>query len=194
MAQRLSINTHFFQVFVLVIAWAWGFGSAAHADDFRNATWGMSFDDVIDLHPRELPADRRIGYVAFSSTLAGLDVEIFYEFNADAELVAAGYSIHAEPERSQEALEEYNTLNSLLRKRYPDSLTPERKFTKQTFAEDPAQWGRALRVGQLTVDWQHALPRTEIRHVLSGSRREVSHTLRYRATLGSQEQNALDQL
>lgn len=164
------------------------------ASDFRNATWGMLFDEVIALHAGELPADRRIGYVAFSSILADLEVEIFYRFDADEQLVAAGYVIQAEPERSQMALDDYGKLNQLLRKRYPQSEEPRQLFTKQTFAQDPKQWGRALRVGQLSLAWQHEEPRTQISHTLRGNRRALAHVLEYTAILETSQSDALDQL
>ena len=61
------------------------------ASDFRDASWGMSLRDILALHPGELPADRKIGYLTFDSKLANLDVKIYYRFDTDDQLSEAGY-------------------------------------------------------------------------------------------------------
>ena len=71
-------------------------GSTVLAADFRDASWGMSMRDVLALHPGELPADRKIGYLTFDSKLARLDVKIYYRFDSDGELFQAGYEIRTE--------------------------------------------------------------------------------------------------
>ena len=56
----------------------------------------MTRDDVVALHPGELPADRRIGASGFDGQLAGFDVLIVYRFDDQGLLFEAGYEINSQ--------------------------------------------------------------------------------------------------
>ena len=72
----------------------------ANATDFRNARWGMTLSDVVALHADQLPADRRLGRIAYDGKLANLDVLIYYRFDEAGALAEAGYEGFVfEPER-----------------------------------------------------------------------------------------------
>ncbi len=166
----------------------------AVAADFREASWGMSLRDVLALHEGEIPSDRRIGYVAYEAKLANLDVYIFYRFDEEGLLHQAGYQVAAIPEEGDAAIADYEQLNDLLRKRYPEAGEPEQNWRNRLFETKPDEWGRAVRVGHMSYEWTHTIQRTNISHTLSGNRREVSHILLYEDAVEESEQGVLDQL
>ncbi len=165
-----------------------------YATDFRDATWGMTLRDVIALHPEEVPADRRIGAIAFDGKLAGLEVLIFYRFDEEGALYQAGYDILTDEDAGSSAITAYETLNNLLRQRYPESSTPDQAWRNPLFEDRPDEWGRAVRIGHMSYEWVHKVPRTTISHTLSGNRRNISHTLQYEAAVEEADQSVLEQL
>ncbi len=164
------------------------------AADFREASWGMTLRDVLALHEGEIPADRRIGYVAYEAKLANLDVYIFYRLDEEGLLHQAGYEVTAVPEEGDAAIADYEQLNALLRKRYPEAAAPVQNWRNRLFESKPEEWGRAVRVGHMAYEWEHVIPRTKITHTLSGNRREMSHILMYEDAVEDSEQGVLDQL
>ena len=164
------------------------------AADFRDATWGMTRDQIVALHPGELPADRRIGAIGFDGTLAGLDVLIFYRFDEQGLLFEAGYEINTEDVAALTIVEQYNTLNGLLLRRYPDAGAPQQIWRNRLFADKPEEWGRAVNSRHLTYQWQFTGGRTRVEHTLQRGRRDISHMLLYAAVGQQSDQDVLDQL
>ena len=163
------------------------------AADFRDASWGMSLRDVLALHPGELPADRKIGYLAYEGKLARLDMKIFYRFDSDGLLYQAGYLFKTDG-REDVVLDDYERLNELLRKRYPNAEAYEKNWSNDLFTAKPGEWARAVRIGHLEFDWQHEASGLLITHSLRGSRREISHVLEYEASSDHSIGDALEQL
>lgn len=176
----------------LLVAFS-GMTSLAAASDFRDAEWGMTLRQVLALHPGELPADRRIRYVAFDGKLVNLDVKIFYQFNSDGELFQAGYQFLTE-DRLEAVIGDYQRLNALLKKRYPESGDPVQSWHNRLFEDKPEEWARAVRIGHLDYLWQHTVSGSVIAHSLSGSRREISHLLSYEAAPEDVAESDLEQL
>ena len=185
-------NKHSFvkTIFLTIVL---GAGAATYASDFRDASWGMSLRDVLALHPGELPADRKIGYLTYDSKLANLDVKIFYRFDSDDQLSEAGYLFMTE-DREDVVLEDYERLNDLLRKRYPSAAQSEKTWSNDLFQDKPEEWARAIRVGHLVIHWEHEDTGSLITHSLTGTRREVTHILSYTAAMGESLDSVLDQL
>ena len=164
------------------------------AADFRQASWGMTFDEVLALHPGVLPADRRIRYLTYESKLAQLDVKIFYRFDDEGALYQAGYEVALDEDDSEAALADYEKLNGLLLQRYPEAQPPEQIWRKQVFKDNPDKWARAVRVGHMSYIWRHSIPGTEITHSIGGTRRELAHLLTYQAKADNSDASVLDQL
>jgi len=162
--------------------------------DFRNTHWGMSLAEVMAQHSGQLPADRRHQRIAYDGQLGELPVRIYYQFSADDALVEGGYEVRTESLSPEAAIEQYLTLNALLRQKYPSSETPRQVWDKTVFKADPKQWGRAVRVGQLTYDWQHTASGTHIQHSLTGNRRSLAHHLSYTARDTAIQDDVLEQL
>lgn len=168
-------------------------GTAA-GTDFRSATWGMSMADVIALHPEQLPADRRLNHIAFDGKLAGLDVLIYYRFDETGALVEAGYEIATRNRDDQLVIDDFNALNTLLRRKYQDAEEPQLSWRNRIFESKPNQWGRAVRIGHLTYEWSYRAARTSIQHSLSGDRRNIKHLLRYEWRRDQSSQDVLENL
>ena len=182
------------RVVVVVLLLASLVANSAVAADFRGTSWGMTLSEVLAQHPGEIPADQRIGYLTYESKLANFDVKIFYRFDDEGALIQAGYDIAADPILRESIVADYQQLNQLLRKRYPQSGEPEQSWVRQIFKDQPEHWDRAVRLGHVTYLWQHSLPGTSIEHSLQGSRRKIDHVLLYQALEQESEQGVLDQL
>ena len=180
------------QIGILLVACA--HPSLVQAEDFRNASWGMSLNDIITLHPDEIPADRRIGAIAFDGKLGSLDVLIFYRFDERGRLFQAGYEVVTEDFTPNETIDHYTTLNSLLRRKYPDSEAPQQIWRNRLFEDDPDEWGQAVRSGHMSYQWRFNAPRTRIEHTLNKGRRELIHTLLYETATEETNQDVLEQL
>lgn len=166
----------------------------AYAADFRDASWGMTLNEIKTLHPGEIPADQRSGTIAFDGKLAGLDVLIFYRFDERGRLFKAGYETSIEHADQNLFIEEYQTLNRLLRRKYPQSGEPVQNWQNRLFESKPAQWGRAISLGHLSYLWSYSAARTKILHSLSGDRRKITHLLSYEAIADTADQDVLEQL
>lgn len=166
----------------------------AQAKDFRNAAWGMSLNDVVALHPDEIPADRRIGAIAYDGKLASLDVLIFYRFDELGQLFQAGYEVITEDFTPGETIDHYNVLNGLLRRKYPESEEPQQIWRNRLFEDNPDRWGQAVRSGHMSYQWRFTVPRTRIEHTLNRGRRELVHTLLYERAAEESNQDVLEQL
>ena len=186
-AMRPAILSSAALVLSLISAWS-------HGADFRDASWGMSLSDITTLHENQVPADRRIGYIAFDGKLAGMDVYVFYRFDEEGALFQAGYEILTDEDDTRSAVSAYERLNGLLRQRYPESAEPGQIWRNKLFEAKPDEWGRAVRIGHMSYAWTHNVPRTSITHTLSGNRREISHKLLYEAAIEEADQGVLDQL
>ncbi|MEM7078544.1 MAG: hypothetical protein AAF513_07950 [Pseudomonadota bacterium] len=177
----------------MAVLWLLG-ALPSFAADFRDADWGMTMNEVVALHAGELPADRGIGYLAYDARLANLEVKVFYRFDPDRGLFQAGYDVATDADRGPQALADYRALNALLQQRYPQAQPPQQTWRNRLYAQDEAQWARAVRVGHLKIDWQHGLPRTQVRHFLHGDRRTYIHQLEYTAEFEGAASSVLDQL
>jgi len=167
---------------------------AAHGADFRNAAWGMTLNEVIALHPQQLPADRRLNRIAFDGKLAGLDVLIYYRFDETGALAGAGYEIATQGRDDLAVIDDYQLLNTLLQQKYQDSQAPRLSWRNRIFEPKPDEWGRAVRIGHLTYDWSYSAERTDISHSLSGNRRSIQHVLRYEARGEQSSKDVLEDL
>ncbi len=168
--------------------------SSIYAADFRKASWGMTMDDVQALHAGEIPADRRLRAIAYDGKLAGLDVLIFYQFDERGGLFKAGYEIYADYEERTGFVSDYEKINSLLRRKYPEAQAPQQSWTNRLFENQPNKWSRAVRLGHLSFAWSHTVERTRIEHLLAGNRRQIDHVINYVALTDLGEQDVLEQL
>ncbi len=171
------------------------FAFTAQAADFRKADWGMTMAEVKNLHQGEIPANQRQAMVNYDGKLAGLDVLIFYRFDELGELFQAGYEASAEHSDRNKYVDEYNQLNKLLRKRYPESDAPMQIWNNRLFENKPDNWGRAVALGHLVYQWSYETGNTRIRHELSNDkRRRVTHVLTYEAIVDAADTDILDEL
>lgn len=167
----------------------------AQAADFRKANWSMTMAEVKNLHQGEIPANQRQAMVNYDGKLAGLDVLIFYRFDELGELFQAGYESNADHSDRNRYIDEYNQLNSLLRKRYPESEPPMQVWNNRLFENKPDNWGRAVALGHLIYRWSYETGETRIRHELSNDkRRNITHVLTYEAVVDAADTDILDEL
>ena len=168
---------------------------STHAADFRSADWGMTMNEVKNLHQGEIPANQRKAMVNYEGKLAGLDVLIFYRFDELGGLYQAGYEANAAHSDTNTYVAEYNHLNKLLRKRYPESGAPLQIWSNRLFENKPDNWGRAVASGHLTYQWSYETGKNRITHELrNDKRRRIIHILRYEAIADTAETDILDEL
>jgi hypothetical protein len=168
---------------------------STHAADFRSADWGMTMTEVKNLHQGEIPANQRKAMVNFEGKLAGLDVLIFYRFDESGRLYQAGYEANAVHSDTNQYVAEYDHLNKLLRKRYPESGEPSQIWSNRLFENKPDHWGRAIASGHLTYQWSYETDTSRISHELGNDkRRRITHILRYEVIADTAETDILDVL
>lgn len=183
------------RLITLTLATVIGMLSASvYSADFRNATWGMTMNEVKALHPGEIAANQKPRSVNFDGKLAGLDVLIFYNFDERGALFQAGYLANATYDDESAYITDYEKLNALLERKYPQSAKPKMTWTKRLFEDRPERWGRAVMLGHLTYEWQYNTDNTRILHQLSGDRRKLTHILSYTAVVDEGDTNVLDEL
>ena len=179
----------------VIITCAGLLASSAYAADFRDASWGMTMAQVKSLHAGEIPANQRQAMVNYDGKLAGLDVLIYYRFNELGGLYQAGYQASLTHADQNVYITEYNQLNSLLRRRYPESPEPEMIWNNRLFETKPDNWGRAVALGHLTYQWSYSTGNTRIKHELnSDKRRHISHQLSYEVIADAADTDILDEL
>jgi hypothetical protein len=154
----------------------------------------MTMNEVKALHPGEIAANQKPRSVNFDGKLAGLDVLIFYNFDERGELFQAGYLANATHTDESAYIADYEKLNALLQRKYPQSAKPEMTWKKRLFEDRPERWGRAVMLGHLTYEWQYNADNARILHQLTGERRNITHILRYEAVADEGDIDVLDEL
>ncbi len=168
--------------------------ASVYPADFRSATWGMTMNEVKALHPGEIAANQKPKSVNFDGKLAGLDVLIFYNFDEQGALFQAGYLANTTHTDESGYIADYEKLNALLQRKYPQSAKPEMTWKKRLFEARPERWGRAVMLGHLTYEWRYDTENARILHQLTGERRNITHVLRYEAVADEGDTDVLDEL
>ncbi len=162
-------------IFLVLCGWC----LTAQAADFRQAQWGMSVNEVKALHSGELSANQGRRMVEYEAKLGDLDVLIFYRFDGLGRLYQAGYRSIEDHDDINLHISDFQALNALLRRKYPQSDAVVEQWQNPMFKAKPEQWGRAIKLGHLSFAWSYQNDRTRTEHILSGDRRSITHVVRY---------------
>jgi len=172
----------------------------AFAQDFRQASWGMTKAQVLASEtkpPVEVRDSNGEVIVRFDSIkLAGLDARVIYIFAKD-KLVRAKYLLGAEHADPNDFIADYQAIEPVLRDRYgeptgqkavweDDSLQDERKAYLEQDRALPENIlpsdrfaGLAISLGHLKLYAECADGRTKVLHALTGTDGHITHQIEY---------------
>lgn len=162
------------------------------AADFRTLNWGATEGEVLVAHPAQTPAVHQNNMLAWETALGELKVFVFYVFDEDGRLTAAGYESREEHPDESKHVSDYHALNALLREKYSTSLVFETYWRDELYRDDPSALGRAISNGHLQYWWEYETDRTRISHYLDGGDLEIQHTVRYESKISAQKQAERD--
>jgi hypothetical protein len=147
--------------------------------DFRSAHWGESAATVKTYENAKLEASAVEG-LAYEDEIAGLKASILYQF-VDDKLVLGAYVIHGRHVNDNLFINEYTTLQGLLKEKYGAPKVERMVWHSDLFKDNPAQWGTAVAAGALTYHTGWETPETKIDLILSGDNFKVNFGLQYRS-------------
>jgi len=140
-----------FFVFILAVA---AMAASIFAADFRNASWGMTPDQVKEVEEAELTKELPERLI-FATEIAGLEMNISYIFK-DEKLSSARYELTGKYRNAKDYNIAYNDMQKQLQKKYGDPITENLQCKDNFYTDYPHRWGTGIVVGKLrrTSSWQ----------------------------------------
>ena len=173
------------------------------AQDFRQATWGMSQAQVRATEPPQPAAvsesDGEVLVRYDSIQLAGLPVRTVYIFARDR-LVRAKYVFEAEHAELNDFIGDFQAVEPLLKEKYgkpaetravweddstqlePKSYLDQDRASPANILRSDPNVGLAISLGHLRLFTRWEAPRTKVLHAMAGENHEIVHQLEYRST------------
>lgn len=167
----------------------------AWAEEFRDATFGMSLQEV---RATEEDADWVIpekGVLAFDTELAGNDVSAGYIL-LDDRFVRGVYFMSEVYQNKNDHLTDFEYLDQLLTKKYGKPKKTKTNWKDYRWKDSPAYYGHALQQGDFSISTEWKTKTTLITHSIYAEDYEIIHRIDY-ASLEMpdvEEQKVLDDL
>lgn len=143
------------------------------APDFKGARWGMSPEEVGAKGTVTDPTQRTHLVMAKECKVAGFPCIAGYGF-LDGKLAKGVYTFvqtHSEP---SDFLQDYKDLRDGLVAKYGDPIVDQTLWKKDTFKDDPGNWGLAVAMGQMVKVALWKTNRTNIQLGLMGDNSDIS--------------------
>ena len=154
--------------------------SASSADEkynFRNTTWGMSKEEVMqseDTNP-VFESEYKIDY---EIQMLGYDSKIGYTFNND-ELIRASFLLLGKPKSNSEFIEIYENIQKQLKKKYGKTVIDTIQHKDPSKNIQPDDFADAVCRGDLLYATQWDTKSSDIQLLLRGENSECFLTLMY---------------
>jgi hypothetical protein len=161
-------------IFTILILVTSGF---IYGQDFRKSNWGMNKAQVKKTETSEILKETD-DVLAYKSELAGYQSYVIYIFAGD-KLTRAKYSIIEEHSNKNDYISDYNTLKSLLQKKYGVPKEDETIWKNDLYKDDYSQWGFAVSLGHLTYYSSWETERTSVFFVLNGENYDLETVIEY---------------
>lgn len=146
--------------------------------DFRSTLWGYTKDEVKQAENRE-PVDEADTAILFgTTTVAGLNANVFYKFDSDR-LVQAAYIIEIEHTNYNLYISDYEHSKEALEEVYGEPKSEGMLWSDDLFKDDEQDYGIAVAYGYLSYGATWETPTTRIYVTLKGDNLEISHTIVY---------------
>ena len=165
---------------------------------FRDASWGMSKDQVRKVEKLEINKgnDEMLYY---DGEILNLECLVVYHFVRD-KLVRGSYLITQEHTNKNDYISDYNVLKDSLKKKYGEPKKDKEIWKNALWKDNPEQWGFAVSYGHLKYYTKWKTEDTDIMLFLSGENFNIAVHLGYESIrLGvleekKREKEALDDL
>lgn len=159
---------------------------------FRKANWGMTKDQVRETEYSEHDSDHD-NILMYKGTLGTQSVNIGYVF-AESQLVRGVYLVTTDHANSNDYITDYDSMKSLLTKKYGEPEEDEVVWKNDLYQDDPQQHGMAISAGHLALYSSWSYEDTELTLMLRGDNYEINHTITYVSkTLGELEGQASEE-
>lgn len=134
--------------------------------DFRQTTWGMSREQVINIEETEpvFMSEKKIDYEA---KMMGMDSKIGYTFNNN-ELVRTSFFPLSKHQNKNDYIEIYNQIQKNLKQKYGKTVIDTVQHKDPTIEIRPEDYGNAACRGDLLFATQWDLPRSDVQLLLRG--------------------------
>lgn len=160
---------------------------STNGQDFRKANWGMSPSQVKSTESLEIIKEDN-DVLAYKTTLADFDAYVVYIF-AGNKLTRAKYIITETHSNKNDYISDYNTLKSLLQKKYGTPVEEEKYWKDDLYKDDYSDWGFAVSLGHLIYYSTFKNENTDVTIMLSGENYEIDNVIEYTSkSLGNVEQ------
>lgn len=149
------------------------------AADFRNATWGMTAEQVKkteELKPKRADATE----ILYETHLGAQPVNIRYIFDRDGKLSNARYEFTQQYRESERYIFAYELLQNQLIRKYGAPAQEFMRCDDPFYADFPRRWGTGIVVGKLTKESGWNTSRLVVHHsirALPGG--QVGHVVEY---------------
>ena len=158
-------------------------------EDFRQVDWGMTPNDVKSSETGK-PVVENTNQIGYQVEIAGLKALLAYTFTEN-QLTSAGYVMLEEHTNRNSYLVDAQNLRGLLEEKYGKPDVSEMKWLNDLYKDKQQEWGMALAVGHLKLNYAWQTPRTTISLDLYGENFKVTHRIRYASrTLGDLERSS----
>ena len=150
----------------------------AWAEDFRDAKFGMSPQEVRATEEGADWVTPEEDVLAFDTKLAGYDVSAGYIF-VDERLVRAAYFMTEEHQNDNDYLSDFEYLNGLLTKKYGKPKKKKTRWMDDRWKDSPAYYGHALSQGDFSKYSEWKTKTTLITHSIYGEDYVIIHRIDY---------------
>ena len=143
--------------------------------DFRNATWGMTIDEVIESEGKA-PELQDEETVAYSSIDVGtIKASLFYTFEA-GKLIEGSYILEDSHTNALNYIDDYNSMKELYIEKYGSPKSDDEKWSDDTFSDDLAY---SLMFGYVEYFTLFSEDDTNIIFHMSGDNGDISFAIMY---------------
>jgi len=163
---------------------------ATENPDFRNASWGMSMQQVMATEAGE-PASKDGTSLVYLVTVASLSCGAVYTF-VDGKLAYGGYVFSVQHSNRNGYIDDYEKIKGLLSQKYGTPAMDRTVWLNDLYKDDKDDWGMAIAVGHLTYYTSWNLPHTTVLQALKGDNYEITHLIRYSSTELAEATEAAD--
>ena len=144
---------------------------------FRKTCWGWKKDQVLNSEDKK-PEDIDNNLLIFIGSISGLECNIGYVFSFN-KLVRTKYHIIENHSFLPQYIGDYETLKTLLTKKYGNYRDDNQYWHDDTFKDNYSDWGTAISAGHLTFITKWSNKETNIVLILTGDNYEIQFGIEY---------------
>jgi len=158
--------------------------NTVNAADFRKLNWGATTQQIIEAEGKK-PDFKEKGVVFFRVSLNGIDGGAIYKLENN-KLKQGIYMLKADGTDGLRMLDQYETLDKLLEKKYGKASRQDR-WVRTKYKSSPEKHGTELRLGYLIKNTTFKTERNIIFHTMGKGGGKIKHELIYESRKGIED-------